>query len=69
MRRRDAPHGGPPEAPGGPPEAPGGPTEAVFECVRVNTQNVRLTRSFCALADMVPAGLECYAFCKESSTK
>ena len=56
---------------------PRGPREAVsFKYIletsdariRINTQHVRLTRSFYRIVEVVPAGLECYwyAICKET---
>ena len=51
---------------------PGGPPESIFlQHVRTRqyTENVRRIRSFYPLVDVVPAALECYAFCEETRTK
>ena len=51
----------------GPRRAAGGRLKKTY--MHLYTQNVRLTRSFYPLVDVVPAALECYAFCKETRTK
>ena len=57
--------------PGGPPEVLRRAAEGRFliKYMRIKALNVRLTRSAYPLVDVVPAGLELYAICKESSTK
>lgn len=41
----------------------------MFQHVRRNARNVRLRRSLYPLVDVVAAGLECYAICKESTKR
>ena len=68
MRPPEGPRKAPGWAPGGPPEALK-KTYSEYTGVRQYTKNVRLTRSFCPLVDVVPAALERDAFFKETRTK
>lgn len=68
MRPPEGPRKAPGWAPGGPPEALK-KTYSEYTGVRQYTKNVRLTRSFCPLVDVVPAALECHESGKQTLIK